>query len=60
MTITKTEIIEKLQIQNVFSNKESIEAVDSFLEILKTTLESVRGIKNDTSRLSWRDMQAYL
>ncbi len=40
MTVTKAQIIEEIRHRNGFTRKKSIEAVDTFLEIIKSTLES--------------------
>ncbi len=40
MTLTKAQIIEEIRHRNGFTRKKSIEAVETLLEIIKSTLES--------------------
>ncbi len=40
MTLTKSQIIEEIQIRNGFSKKKATEAVEALLEIMKETLAS--------------------
>ncbi len=40
MTLTKSQIIEEIRHRNGFTRKKSIEAVETLLEIIKSTLES--------------------
>jgi len=40
MTLTKAQIIEEIRHRNEFTRIQSIEAVETLLEIIKSTLES--------------------
>ena len=40
MTITKAQIVEKIQAENGFSKKRSVQVVETLLDIMKTSLES--------------------
>ena len=40
MTLTKAQVIEEIRHRNGFTRKKSIEAVETLLEIVKSTLES--------------------
>ena len=40
MTLTKNDIVEKIQSRNGFTKKKSIETVETLLEIIKRSLES--------------------
>ena len=40
MTLTKNDIVEKIQTRNGFTKKKSIETVETLLEIIKRSLES--------------------
>jgi len=43
--MTKSDIIEKVAESNGFSRKDSVELVDTVLEIMKSTLESGENLK---------------
>jgi integration host factor subunit alpha len=45
VTLTKTDIVEKIHNQLAFSRKESVDLVESVLSILKSTLGSGENIK---------------
>ena len=40
MTLTKAQIVERIQSENGFSKKKSIQVVETLLDIMKTSLES--------------------
>ncbi len=40
MTLTKAQIIDEISTRNGFTKKKSVETVETFLEIMKQTLES--------------------
>ncbi len=44
MTLTKSQIVDEISTRNGFTKKKSTETVETFLEIIKSTLESGKDV----------------
>jgi len=44
MTLTKANIVEKIRVKNGFSRNQSVETLETLLEIIKQTLESGKDV----------------